>query len=45
MLAEGVNTDAGLRLNKLVKDFLKGDETKYGKPEPSEVCQRNRFGP
>lgn len=31
MLAEGVNTDAGLRLNKLVKDFLKGDETKYGK--------------
>lgn len=31
ILAEGVNTDAGLRLNKLVKDFLKGDETKYGK--------------
>ena len=31
MLSEGVNTDAGLRLDKLVTDFLEGDETKYGK--------------
>ncbi len=31
MLSDGVNTDAGLRLDKLVIDFLEGDETKYGR--------------
>ena len=31
MLSEGKNTDAGLRLDKLVSDFLEGDEIKYGK--------------
>lgn len=31
MLSEGVSTDAGFRLDKLVMDFLEEDEIKYGK--------------